>query len=379
MMITFKANPHFLHLTLLLSTAAALLPPSAPQRLPTARLSLRTDAEAVLDLRRVDTSRSELVSPGESTISRLWDLETWARHQKVGRYWRHLRKWPRSTTARLVLPVCVAFSLWSCVAHALRTRYFPNFAAPLAPLTLISSAVALLLTLRMNLSLLRLQESRLAWGRLVLHARETAGLAATYCAAAPAEAICRHLAVLGWCLKASLRAGEDDSDVVSTMLPPATAETVLAARKRPVALLRGAHAVVAEEVAAGRLDAQAHLSLLTQLHSLNAQIGVCERLLASPVPPTITRHTSRVLLSWLACVPLGLESLGLALPAVALATLGTSYVMVCVEIKLHAPHATDATNTGHGGHRPDRSRARTAVPAAAHELARGRADPRRSG
>ena len=132
-------------------------------------------------------------------------------------------------------------------------------------------------------------------------------------------------------MKASLRAGEDDSDVVSTMLPPATAETVLAARKRPVALLRGAHAIVAEEVAAGRLDAQAHLSLLTQLHSLNAQIGVCERLLASPVPPTITRHTSRVLLSWLACVPLGLESLGLALPAVALATLGTSYVMVGID------------------------------------------------
>ena len=110
--------------------------------------------------------------------------------------------------------------------------------------------------------------------REMLHARETAGLAATYCAAAPAEAICRHLAVLGWCLKASLRAGEDDSDVVSTMLPPATAETVLAARKRPVALLRGAHAVVAEEVAAGRLDAQAHLSLLTQLHSLNARTCV---------------------------------------------------------------------------------------------------------
>ena len=166
-------STHLLHLTLLLSTAAALLP-LTPQRLPTRLGSLRTDAEAVLDLRRVDTSRSELVSPGESTISRLWDLETWARHQKVGRYWRHLRKWPRSTTARLVLPVCVAFSLWSCVAHALRTRYFPNFAAPLAPLTLISSAVALLLTLRMNLSLLRLQESRLACVPLGL---ESLGLA----------------------------------------------------------------------------------------------------------------------------------------------------------------------------------------------------------
>ena len=33
----------------------------------------------------------------------------------------------------------------------------------------------------------------------------------------------------------------------------------------------------------------------------------------------------------LACVPLGLESLGLALPAVALATLGTSYVMVGID------------------------------------------------
>ena len=194
--------------------------------------------------------------------------------------------------------MCAAFSLWACLAHALRVRYFPNFVAPLAPLTLISSAVALLLTLRMNLSLLRLQESRLAWQRLVLHSREPAGLAAPYGAAAPAEAICRHLAVLGWCLKASLRAGEDASDVVTTMLSENAAEAVLPTRKRSVALLRGAHKIVAEEVAAGRLDTNAHLSLLTQLHNLNAQISICERLLASPVAPTITRHTSRVLLSW---------------------------------------------------------------------------------
>ena len=387
------------HLTLLLIIAAVLpqaaslvAPRTAPQRLPTTRLrSLRTDAEAVLDLRRVDTSRSELVSPGESTISRLWDLETWARHQKVGRYWRHLRKWPRSTTARLVLPVCIAFSLWSCLAHALRIRYFPNFSAPLAPLTLISSAVALLLTLRMNLSLLRLQESRLAWGRLVLHARETAGLAATYCAAAPAEAICRHLAVLGWCLKASLRAGEDDSDVVSTMLPPATAETVLAARKRPVALLRGAHAVVAEEVATGRLDAQAHLSLLTQLHSLNAQIGVCERLLASPVPPTITRHTSRVLLSCALRRPprcLRFDDCGDGVtPDLRHLTPSTRRRARVRAPRTRVPRsrppgggARDARDELRDGrHRPDRPRARTAVPAAAHEFARGRAYPRCGG
>ena len=92
----------------------------------------------------------------------------------------------------------------------------------------------------------------------MLHARETAGLAATYCAAAPAEAICRHLAVLGWCLKSSLRAGEDDSDVVSTMLPHATAETVYAAWKRPVAL-RGAHAVARRGGGRGAARRPAHL------------------------------------------------------------------------------------------------------------------------
>ena len=222
-MTTFKGSTRSIHLALLLSTATALLP-RTPQRLPTRLRSLRTDADAVLDLRRVDTSRSELVSPGESTISRLWDLGNVGSTPEG----RPLLEAPPQVAPEHDGSVGApglrgVFAVVLRGARRCAFGTFPNPAAPLAPLTLISSAVALLLTLRMNLSLLRLQESRLAWGRLVLHARETAGLAATYCAAAPAEAICRHLAVLGWCLKASLRAGEDDSDVVSTMLPPATA------------------------------------------------------------------------------------------------------------------------------------------------------------
>ena len=46
------------------------------------------------------------------------------------------------------------------------------------------------------------------------------------------------------------------------------------------------------------------------------------------VPALLLRHRRD---AGLACVPLGLESLGLALPAVALATLGTSYVMVGID------------------------------------------------
>ena len=91
--------------------------------------------------------------------------------------------------------------------------------------------MALLLTLRANLSLLRLQEARRAWGALVLHAREAAGLSVTYLPDDASDAVCRHLSVLGWSLKATLR-GEDDGDAIDGMLSPEDATRVRAARKR---------------------------------------------------------------------------------------------------------------------------------------------------
>ena len=119
------------------------------------------------------------------------------------------------------------------------------------------------------------------------------------------------------------------------------------------------------------------------LISTQAQIGVCERLLASPVPPTITRHTSRVLLSCALRRPprcLRFDGRGDGVtPDLRHLTSSTRRRARVRAPRTRVPRprppgggARDARDElRHGRHRPDRPRARTAVPAAAHELARG--------
>ncbi|GMH51408.1 hypothetical protein TrLO_g15965 [Triparma laevis f. longispina] len=263
-------------------------------------------------------------------MTRIWDLQTWARHQNANRYWRHLWKWPASTTVRIVFPVVLSFISWAVIFHNIRKRYLPNFTFDIAPLSLISSAVALLLTLRTNQSLGRLQEARLAWGRLVLHSRDLSSLLASYIEPSAAEKCGRHLLLLGWSLKARLR-GETEDDVIRLSLDEVDANYILTSRRRTVALLRKIRMIVAAEVKLGKVDRAAHRSILERFHELNACIGVSERLLGSPSPPTYTRHTSRVLLSWLALVPLGLESIRLSLPMICLWTTIVAYVMVGID------------------------------------------------
>ncbi len=293
--------------------------------------SIRKEVEAISKLREVDGSRNvALVSKGESTLSRIWDLRVWDRHTQVKRYWRHIYKWPRSTTAKLILPVCFVFAAWATAFHWIRPRFFPNFTLPLAPLSLVSSAIALLLTLRTNQSLGRLQEARVAWGRLVLHSRECSGLLARYMRKDEAVLCCKHLSLLGWCLKARLR-DESDDDVIDVMLPEAEASYIKRQRKRFIGLLRRVHQIVQKEAASGRLMPQAHKCINEQLFSLNQCIGISERLIGSPVPPTYTRHTSRVLLSWMALVPVALETMNLSLPLVLASTVVTAYVMIGID------------------------------------------------
>ena len=72
----------------------------------------------------------------------------------------------------------------------------------------LSAPLALLLTLRANASLGRLNEARLSWGRLILRGRNLAALLRVYVLPFhPAEAIlaARYLSVLGWSMKAYVR------------------------------------------------------------------------------------------------------------------------------------------------------------------------------
>ena len=67
-----------------------------------------------------------------------------------------------------------------------------------------------------------------------------------------------------------------------------------------------------------------------------------ERLAQSPVPPAYTRHTSRMLLSFLVLVPVGLMDLRLKVQYVAVCTMFITYLVVGIEevgIELEAPFA----------------------------------------
>ncbi|GMI35370.1 hypothetical protein TrCOL_g6348 [Triparma columacea] len=259
----------------------------------------------------------------------MWTLSDWKRHQATSRYFRHIVKWPISTTFRLISPVCLIFTLWSYlwIKHIM-PNFFPSFLLPLSAVSLTSSAVALLLTLRTNQSLARLAEAREGLGTLVAHSRDTAAILNAYLPKSSAVRGCRPLSILGWVLKSQLR-GEPCLDVTEAMLSSEESEYVQGQRKKWTGLLRIIRTFVAEKAQDGTLNNMAHGAILDQISYLNMSIGRCERIFSSPTPPTYTRHTSRVLVLWLILLPLGLSKV--TLPVALVAQFLTSYVLLGID------------------------------------------------
>ena len=134
-----------------------------------------------------DTSAPVAIISAGSSYTRLWTPNTWKMHSRPPhwRYFRHAVRWMYSTTARKVFPTVVIATLWaglvSAVAHGCANigAFIPS-AGSSAVLTYLAAPLGLLLTLRTNQSMSRLLEARQAWGRLTLHARSLASVAAVY-------------------------------------------------------------------------------------------------------------------------------------------------------------------------------------------------------
>lgn len=162
----------------------------------------RRDVAALQAQRSQEISQLEYISTCGSTYTVLWDAESWDGHISVSRYLRHMRTWHKSTTAKVIVPVVASITVWAAIVCGINTHTTQfKLKMPLAPLSLVSSALALLLTLRTNQSLTRLLEARLAWGKAVLHARIIAGILATqvFPVKPGAAFLCgRLLCVVGW-------------------------------------------------------------------------------------------------------------------------------------------------------------------------------------
>ena len=285
----------------------------------------------------------EMVSAG-SSYTRIWNAETWKRHTLSyphERYIRHLKRWRYSTTAQKVFPAALFSAAWAFVVciivkaspGSMLVQASKGVFAALGPL---SAPIALLLTLRTNAALGRLNEARVAWGRLVLHARSYAALLRSYILPYYPEAAilsAKHVAIFGWLLKSAVR-GEDRAKQLEVMEAVLGKESRdyqwLASCPKPVwaitIRLRQIVAAVANKYPGNMFVA--HNLLEEGIANMEGVAGVCERILGSPIPPTYSRHLSRVLSIWLAMLPVGLIGSGVPTLGVVISSSFTTYVLV---------------------------------------------------
>lgn len=313
---------------------------------------LRDDFKALTELRppvpTADISfPAEVVSDG-SSYTRIWTAQTWATHSHPPhrRYFRHVRKWTRSKTARKVLPTVCLATCWSLVVTLL-ARYFEYRPIPRriisvvgtsSAVSLLSAPLALLLTLRANSSVARLLESRQAWGKLVLHSRGLASILANYVYPINPQAAVlsvRYLSIIGWILKGQFR-GESEANqesLLKLMLTQKEYQWIMKEQRSPkygVAMLSRIRQICTLAIISSTAKVSPnHLYFIEdRLKELETSAGICERLYGSPIPPTYTRHLSRVMSLWLLLLPVSLvTTIGPTSTAIITTTLA-AYVFV---------------------------------------------------
>jgi predicted membrane chloride channel (bestrophin family) len=140
----------------------------------------------------------------------------------------------------------------------------------------------------------------------------------------------RYLAILSWTLKGFLRR-ESDDEIIQTVLPPEEAAWLLSApADRPTAVLSRLRKLCMS-ASAKSLNEGAHLQMADRVNELEQCIGICKRLVGSPIPPTFTRHTARLLCLYLTLLPIGLLGVGMSPVGVVIATSLTTYILVGVD------------------------------------------------
>jgi ion channel-forming bestrophin family protein len=304
-----------------------------------------TTAALFADLSKIAELPVRLVTPThskrDSSYTKSWTNEDWERHQvsSLVRYGRHLSSWIRSPTAAAILPTVAVVCLWAGFVMFVSNRnealskFLHSGSFSSWTISSFSAPIALLLTLRTNRSLDRLLEARSQWGVAFRALVSLAGMTVYVKDHETALLMGRYLAIYGWCLKGLVR-GETDSEVIAAVIPPDEAPWLISARDRPTAIVYRLRSILSAQ----QLSTAAHQAIEHRLYDLESALGICKRILASPVPPTYTRHTSRVLCLYLAMIPFALIGTDISPVALLVNVALTSYLTIgldeiCVEIE----------------------------------------------
>jgi predicted membrane chloride channel (bestrophin family) len=268
-----------------------------------------------------------------------WSLKDWDVHTTRWRYVRFILYFPTSRLARRILPQLSIIVSWSAIVSYLCSRnvgVISKVSLPLTPLSLVSTFVAALLTLRSNQGLDRLNMGRLSFGKAVLYTRDAASLIVTMIYPKNPQLalkLLRHVALYGWLLKGFLRGPQvngDDQDIIGTMLRnnQDDVDYVLAQRKSPMAVVMRVRQVVQYLSDRHVINTAEELALDHTTQELNHCLMTTERIRASPIPPLYTSHTGRLLMFYLFFLPLALCGSGMDGLATVLTTSATAYAML---------------------------------------------------
>lgn len=182
------------------------------------------------------------------------------------------------------------------------------------------------------------------WGKIIRVCTSLAGMVVNYVSPIDEEKgllMGRYLTCFGWCMKGMLRGGEDDTAVIQTLLPPAEAEWLLNCNHdHPSAIIFRLRNILAGISQNGCLLSPTSTGVIEdRLEELEQAMGVLKRILASPIPPTFTRMTSRTLVLFLFFLPLSLIGSGTNPVSILVMVTLLSYIFVCIdEIGVEVEH-----------------------------------------
>jgi len=249
------------------------------------------------------------------SFSNYWTLADWDKHSSRTRYLRNVFHLPKSRLIRRILPQLAVLACWSacvCLLGTTKRHVLNRLEIPLTALSLVSTFVAALQTLRSNQAIARLRDGRIAMGSVVHVTRDTSTLVATYFQDNRLKLkAARLLALFGWSLKQHLRETKTTNDVYEALLQRhhSADEAFLASdRKAPAAILRRLRQIVATAVRTGTLGGNEQRLLEQNLQALDKAMATCDRVRSTPIPPVYGSHASRLMVFYLAFLPLALLS-----------------------------------------------------------------------
>ncbi|KAK9806351.1 hypothetical protein WJX72_011075 [[Myrmecia] bisecta] len=244
----------------------------------------------------------------------VFDFEQWSEHRSPERYMRHLIDLPKSRIAKGVMQP-VAWVLFLSTGVAVLESYIdahPQFlpwaassAASTDAFNLTAFALSLLLAFRLDASYNRWLQARAAWGGLVYNCRDLMRQALVDMPGGPESAALRMLArwvtAFPKVLMCHVREDGDLQEELQGLLP--VEELGLLLGRPDMHCPTVTIAVITDIIAAANLDQDQRMLLDAKLSYFHETVGICERIIKTPIPRSYTRHTSRFLVLWLAYMP----------------------------------------------------------------------------